>query len=95
MWEVEEDKKFYNSRAWRRLRLKILKRDKGECQKCKAVGKYSRAIIVHHIQELKNRPDLSMQESNLQSLCNKCHEEHHERFRYIFNPNKFRNEERF
>lgn len=47
------DKKFYNSRSWRRLRLKILKRDKDECQRCKAVGKYSRAIIVHHLQELK------------------------------------------
>uniref|UniRef100_UPI0035C8D201 HNH endonuclease n=1 Tax=Bacillus sp. Xin1 TaxID=2740676 RepID=UPI0035C8D201 len=42
---IREDKlmKFYKSKEWRQLRLKALKRDNYECQRCKSKGKYKPA----------------------------------------------------
>lgn len=78
--EGREDK-FYNSRTWRNFRIKILQRDHYECQYCKAkkVRKIVRATHVHHVQELKDRPDLALEPDNLISLCHTCHEEVHDR----------------
>ena len=68
-----EAKKFYDSKAWQAKRIEILKRDRFECQDCRAriqkavaEGKWlpekekkiARAEQVHHIQELKEHPEL-------------------------------------
>ena len=71
---------FYNSRTWRKQRLKILERDNYECQRCKKQGRASKAEVAHHIKELKDRPDLGMEKENLTSLCFDCHNIVHERF---------------
>ena len=74
--------KFYNSRPWSKIRLKALQRDHHECQMCKKNPKVNRIIFantVHHIQEVKNRPDLAMDLDNLISLCRGCHEKIHQR----------------
>ena len=94
--------KFYNSRPWRKLRLKALERDHNECQLCKKnpeVNKIVLANTVHHIKEVKDRPDLAMDLDNLVSLCRNCHEEIHERLSKANEArqktSKFINEERW
>ena len=79
-----EAKAFYNSAAWKRKRLDILERDRHECQDCRArireaanagrelTGRDKRiwpAEEVHHIQELKEHPELALENDNLVSLC--------------------------
>ena len=81
-WIIEgREDKFYNSRTWRNFRIKILQRDHYECQYCKAkkIRKIVRATHVHHIQELKDKPELALEADNLISLCHTCHEEVHDR----------------
>lgn len=82
--------KFYKSRAWRDLRAFILEKYHYECQECLKKGKYTRAKVVHHVNELKNRPDLALSEfyydvearekrPNLLPLCQDCHNIEHDR----------------
>ncbi|CUN04371.1 HNH endonuclease [Turicibacter sanguinis] len=94
--------KLYNSRPWRNLRLKALERDHHECQMCKKNPKVNKIVFantVHHIKEVKDRPDLAMDLDNLISLCRGCHEEIHERLDKANEKrkkvSKFTNEERW
>ena len=89
--------KFYKSKEWMSLRQKALKRDNNECQLCKADGKYHAAECVHHIKEVKLFPLLALTLSNLQSLCNKCHNKVHDRTGIHLREQgkKFQNEERW
>ena len=86
-------RKFYNSVAWRNKRDKIKKRDGYECQWCKQEGRLTidtgeknrngrkkNALIVHHIKELIDFPELRLTDENLVTVCFKCHEQHHERW---------------
>lgn len=90
----KEAKAFYNSSAWKQKRLQILNRDHYECQDCRkrikdavATGtvltgrdrKIWRAEEVHHIQELKEHPELGLEDDNLISLCVQCHNLRHGR----------------
>lgn len=68
---------FYKSKEWMSTRLDALKRDKNECQHCKAAGRMRKSDCVHHIKHLKDRPDLALKLSNLVSLCNSCHNVQH------------------
>ena len=36
-----------------------------------------RAVVVHHIQPIEERPDLALTLSNLRSLCEACHNRRH------------------
>lgn len=72
-----EYKRFYWSKEWKDKRKEILKRDNDECQRCKAKGKYHAAECVHHIKHLDKYPLLALTNSNLISLCNKCHNDVH------------------
>ena len=80
----KEAKAFYNSSAWKHKRMQILDRDHYECQDCRKrikdaaasgtqlIGrdrKIWRAEEVHHIQELKEHPELGLDDDNLVSLC--------------------------
>ena len=71
----KEAKAFYNSSAWKCKRMQILDRDHYECQDCRRrikaaaasgtqlIGsdrKIWRAEEVHHIQELKEHPELDL-----------------------------------
>lgn len=94
--QCEDTRKFYKSREWRHKRREILRRDNRECQKCKRDGRYSRAETVHHIKHLKDFPELALADSNLESLCNTCHnEEHPEKLQVQEKKEKFINEERW
>lgn len=70
-------RKFYKSREWRKKRPEILKRDNYECQRCKRMGRYSRGVVVHHIKHLRDRPDLALDDDNLETQCEACHNIEH------------------
>lgn len=90
----KEAKQFYNSKKWEIKRLDILKRDHYECQDCVARlkeaavkgiqlhgedRKIRRAEQVHHIKDLKEYPELGLDDENLVSLCTQCHNIRHGR----------------
>ncbi len=84
---------FYCSPEWRKKRRCVLRQDRGECQLCKARGRYRKAALVHHVLHLKDRPDLALSDTytdgegsehrQLISVCRECHETvcHPERMR--------------
>ena len=83
---------FYNDRKWRALQAKVLHDQHYECQYCKDSGKYTRAKYVHHVNHLRDHPELAYSEHyidvhgkkqrNLVACCFDCHEaQHPDRFR--------------
>lgn len=84
-----QEVKFYKCQAWRLLRENILAKHHYECQECLKRGRITQAKIVHHVNELKNRPDLALSEfytdhegnthQNLIPVCQDCHNVLHER----------------
>lgn len=84
----------YKTKEWQMLREKVLERDHYECQRCNGqndLGKSNKRIrltkanTVHHIQEVRDRPDLMLDENNLISLCHECHDVVHNRVTKTFN----------
>ena len=80
--EQQERQDFYNSMDWRRTRERIKKRDRYECVWCRDKGKVTidtgalnrngrkkNALIVHHIKERLERPDLALDDGNLVTVC--------------------------
>jgi 5-methylcytosine-specific restriction endonuclease McrA len=71
--------RFYVSNAWQKLRARVLMADHYECQHCRAAGRYTPAVAVHHVNHVTDRPDLALSETddsggrNLVSLCDACH----------------------
>lgn len=69
-------KSFYNSKEWELTRDYILKRDKYLCVNCGQP-----AEEVHHKVHLSpsniNNPEVTMNPSNLISLCRECHFKEH------------------
>jgi 5-methylcytosine-specific restriction protein A len=57
--------------AWQRLRERILERDCGLCQPCKAHGRLTVAHAVDHIVSKANGGTDA--ERNLQAICETCH----------------------
>jgi len=68
---------FYLSSKWKRKRKAILKRDGYLCQICKRYGRRTDAQTVHHIKHLDEYPELALENSNLISVCNACHNKLH------------------
>lgn len=109
--DEREAKHFYNSKAWKIKRVEILKRDRFECQDCRARLKQAqeqgnvltgaervirRAEEVHHKLELREHPELALDDDNLVSLCTQCHNVRHGRSPHRFVKRKQRvNEERW
>lgn len=74
---VKVDKKddgFYSTYRWRKLRKRIIDRDKCHCQRCW----YKWGIIetdnlqAHHIKSRAHHPELEYDEDNLITLCQRC-----------------------
>lgn len=83
--------RFYKSREWLELRQRVLEAEHFECELCKQKepAQYTRADCVHHVNEVRNRPDLALSmtyrdregvHKNLLALCNQCHNDIHERY---------------
>lgn len=68
---------FYRSKKWKIKRTAILRRDGYQCQICKRYGRRVDAVTVHHIKHIEEAPELAMVDSNLISLCAKCHNKFH------------------
>ena len=87
---TREDKlKFYHSSAWKKMSPYILRRDHYECQECrKKTGKIRRATLVHHIIPYEERPDLGLDEDNLEAVCDRCHNIIHGRVGALMNQKK-------
>lgn len=74
-------KKFYKSKEWQRCREAVMKRDYYLCVECGAAGKE-----VHHKKHITpkniNDPTITLNISNLVTLCKDCHHKAHERNQY-------------
>ena len=70
---------FYGNKKWTDKRAKILKRDGYECQNCRRYYKTKEARVVHHIYFFEDYSELGLQNWNLVSLCNECHNKMHNR----------------
>ena len=96
---------FYFSDDWKELRQEVLNELHNECQECLKRGRYTKADCVHHINEVRIRPDLALskyyvdKEGNRQRqlipLCNTCHNIIHDKLGKWQNEGKFINEERW
>lgn len=64
---------FYKTGAWEKKRLDILKRDHYLCQPHRRMGKAEVGNIIDHIIPLEIRPDLALEDTNLQTICLSCH----------------------
>lgn len=100
--------KFYKTDDWLELRDDVMRDCHFECQECLKQGIYTRAVMVHHVNEVRKRPDLALSKTfvdalgnehkNLVALCNPCHEKEHDRFenyREQSGREKFSNVERW
>lgn len=96
---------FYQTEEWKELRLQVLEDNHYECQRCKKLGKYTKAVCVHHVNEVRIRPDLALskfytdnkgqQQKQLVPLCNECHNIEHDKLGQWQKKDKFVNEERW
>lgn len=57
--------------AWQQIRERILDRDCGLCQPCKAAGRITMARAVDH--KVSKANGGSDDDSNLQAICDPCH----------------------
>jgi len=91
---------FYKSRKWRNLALSVIKEHHGECYICRQNGKYSKAVLVHHVRPLKEFPNLAYSRTDelgniqLMPLCFDCHERLHQRGKYR-NTESYTNSEKW
>ena len=97
----EQKLKFYKSKEWKAIRVRVLKRDNYECQECKRNGlvytdahdpeKHKR-LDVDHIKEIYTHPELALEMDNLQTLCIPCHNKKHKRFFFKKKENRWDDE---
>ena len=96
---------FYQSEDWTELRQEVLDECHNECQECLKKGNYTKAVCVHHVNEVKIRPDLALskfytdkdgnRQRQLVPLCNACHNIVHDKLGNWQRKDKFTNEERW
>lgn len=97
--------RFYLTEDWKELRQDVLDTFHYECQECLKRGAYTKAVCVHHVNEVRLRPDLALsryyvddkgqRKPNLVPLCNKCHNLIHDKLGEYQRQDKFTNEERW
>lgn len=68
---------FYNSTAWKKVRLVALVRDNYLCQACLRNKRLTTANTVHHIKPRLDYPELALDIDNLESICPSCHNKEH------------------
>lgn len=98
--------KFYLSDDWKELRQDVLDDFHNECQECLKRGKITtKELCVHHVNEVRDRPDLALsrhyvdskgiKQYNLIPLCKTCHNLIHEKLKNYKKKSRFTNEERW
>lgn len=71
---------FYQSSEWKILRAVKLSEAGYLCEDCKEKGGITAADQVHHMESIEDNWDRRMDITNLRCLCNKCHNERHNRW---------------
>lgn len=78
----EYAQKFYKSKAWRDCRESYIYSVNGLCERCKAKGILKPGKILHHIKYITpeniNDPEITLSHSNLEYLCQDCHNNEHQ-----------------
>jgi HNH endonuclease len=64
---------------WRRLRAAVLESEPS-CRHCRNRGIRIPAVVVDHIQSIRDAPELRLDPTNLQPLCWRCQEKVRLRF---------------
>lgn len=95
--------KFYRTDDWRELRQEVLDDYHYECQHCLKKGNYTKAHCVHHVNEVRDRPDLALsrwyvdshgqRQPNLIPLCKTCHNIVHDKLYNYQRKDMFENKE--
>lgn len=103
--EADKIEQFYFTEDWKELRQDVLDDFHNECQECLKHGNYTKADCVHHVNEVRIRPDLALSkyyvdnkgntQPNLVPLCNQCHNNVHDKLGEWQRKDKFTNEERW
>jgi 5-methylcytosine-specific restriction enzyme A len=70
--ERNRSNSFYQTKEWKKLRKKVLMENPW-CTECLKEGMYVEGTECDHIIPIKIRPDLSLEQSNLQLLCHVHH----------------------
>lgn len=68
-----QSKSFYKSRQWKMIREVVKTRDNGLCVQCLRNGRIRAGKIVDHIEPLKVSWEKRLLLTNLQYLCQQCH----------------------
>lgn len=68
----QSDKEFYYGNGWRELRYRVLKKYGATCMVCNRDRTHGIVIHVDHIKPRSKFPELELDESNLQVLCEDC-----------------------
>jgi hypothetical protein len=73
---------FYNGKAWHDCRAAYMLSVGGLCERCAVRDEIVAADIIHHreyiTRETVTRPEVTLNFTNLEALCQRCHnEEHH------------------
>ena len=69
----------YKSNRWKRLREKILKRDRYLCRESKRYGRMVEATTAHHVWPVEQYPEYQWCEWNLIALSGEEHNAMHDR----------------
>lgn len=81
-----EQKRFYDSKAWKQCRAVYLS-EHPCCERCEKAGIVSIAVHVHHKQHLTaenyKNPMIALNPDNLEALCFRCHQKEHHSGREI------------
>lgn len=67
-----DDKSFYNSLAWRKLRYSVLRENESTCKRCGRGLSDGIKLHVDHIKPRSKYPELALDHSNLRVLCEDC-----------------------
>lgn len=71
---------FYRSKQWKQARESYFRQHQ-LCERCLRNGTLSKGEIVHHKVHLSPEnigdPSVSLSESNLETLCRRCHADEH------------------
>ena len=104
----EQQQRFYNSSNWKKVRAMVRKRDNNECVMCREQGyvtidtnerrddgRKKIQLVVHHIRELEDHPELALDMNNLITICYQHHELIHNRIERFTRKNKWYQDEKW
>ncbi len=74
--EPTEASRLRTCRRWDKTRKRVYERDHFLCRVCFRRGKFtSEALEAHHIQPLREAPELAYEDENIITLCQRHHKE--------------------